>query len=317
MSVAIAPAGWPPTRLTSQQRVTSGRAREPKPVLFIHRGCYADVPTEMDITLTYLQFHLVFTLPVLALLWYLSPGYDTPRRWRAAAGLTILVIIAFAYTTPWGSYMIGQGVWWYGDDAVLVRALEVPLGEYLFFVIQSLLVGFYLHWRGFDPTFEAGDFARLPRLAGVAFGVGLFVCGLWLVSLGDSFLYLGGLVAWVGPVVSIQWGVGGGYLVREPRPWLEAALVPAAYLWVTDRIAIGMGTWVISTEFTTGVAVFGLPIEEMLFFLLAGLMTTSGLVLWEWVLDWNDRTGRLDSLLPAALTGASKGDGRSPGMPQG
>ena len=269
----------------------------------------------MEITLTYLQFHLVFTLPVLALLWYLAPDYGTTRRWRSAVGLTILVSIAFAYTTPWGSYMIGQGVWWYGDDAVLVRALEVPLGEYLFFAIQSLLVGFYLHWRGFDPTFDGDDLAWLPRLAGVGFGLLLLFGGLWLVTLGDSYLYLGGLIAWTGPVFIIQWVVGGGYLVRKPRPWLEAALVPAVYLWVTDRIAIGMGTWVISTEFTTGVAVFGLPIEEMLFFLLAGVMTTSGLVLWEWVLDWNDRTGRLDRVLPDVLT-ETRADVSSAGVAQ-
>lgn len=259
----------------------------------------------MGISLTYLQFHLVFTLPILAVLWYLAPTYGSVRRRRATAGLVILVVIAFTYTTPWGSYMIQQGVWWYGDDAVLVRALEIPMGEYMFFAIQTLLVGFYLHWRGFDPTFEPGDFARLPRLAGVAAGLALLVGGLWLVTRGDSFLYLGGLLAWVGPVVALQWAVGGGYLVRRPRPWVEAALVPAVYLWVTDRIAIEMGTWVISTQFTTGIAPLGLPIEEMLFFLSAGLMTATGLVLWEWVLDWNDGTGRLDALLPDLLDAAS------------
>ncbi|MFW6040156.1 MAG: lycopene cyclase domain-containing protein, partial [Gemmatimonadota bacterium] len=40
------------------------------------------------------------------------------------------------------------------------------------------------------------------------------------------------------------------------------------------------------------VAVLGLPIEEMLFFASAGVMTVNGLVLFEWVLDWNDRRGR-------------------------
>lgn len=287
--------------VVSRRATVPGGTHIPEPPSFTRRSPSHDVLTRMAITLTYLQFHLVFTLPVLALLWYLAPGYDPLRRRRATAGLVILVAIAFAYTTPWGSYMIERGVWWYGEDAVLARALSIPLGEYLFFVVQTLLVGLYLHWREFDPTFESGDLARLPRLAGVAVGLALLVGGLWLVTLGDQFLYLGGLVAWVGPVIAIQWGVGGGYLVREPRPWLEAGFVPAAYLWVTDRIAIEMGTWVISTEFTTGVAVLGLPIEEMLFFLSAGLMTAGGVVLWEWVLDWNDRTGRLDGVLPDML----------------
>ena len=260
----------------------------------------------MGLSLTYLQFHLVFTLPVLAALWYLAPGYGRIRRRRATAGLVILVAVAFAYTTPWGSHMIREGVWWYGEDAVLVRALDIPLGEYMFFAIQTLLVGLYLHWRGFDPSFEAGDFAPEPRLVGIIAGVVLSVGGLGVVALTDSGLYLGGLLAWTGPVVALQWGVGGGYLARRPRMWLEAAVVPATYLWVADWTAIQLGTWTISTELTTGVTLLGLPVEEMLFFLAAGLMASTGLVLWEWVLDWNDRTGRLWALVPDELSTAGE-----------
>lgn len=255
------------------------------------------------IMLTYLQFHLVFTLPVLAALWYLAPAYDTVRRQRAAIGLVILNVIAFAYTTPWGSFMIQTGVWWYGEGAVAWRGLHIPLGEYMFFAIQTLIVGFYLHWRGFDPSYQTGDFAVWPAVGGVAVGLAMTLGGLYMITFGDSFLYLGGLIAWVGPVVIIQWVVGAGYLLREARPWIEAALLPALYLWVTDRIAIGMGTWVISEQYTTGwlVPILGLPIEEALFFLAAGLMTVTGLVLWEWVLDYNDQTGRLDPYISDRL----------------
>ncbi len=255
------------------------------------------------IMLTYLQFHLLFTLPVVALLWYLAPSYSPIRRWRAGVGLVILNIIAFAYTTPWGSYMIQNEVWWYGEGAVAWRALHIPLGEYLFFSIQTLLVGFYLHWRGFDPTYRRGDLALWPAAAGVGVGIGMVVGGLYLITLGDSFLYLGGLIAWVGPVVAIQWLVGAGYLIREYRPWIEAAVIPSLYLWVVDRIAIGMGTWVISDQYTTGLLVplLGLPIEEALFFISAGAMTVTGLVLWEWVLDYNDRTRVLDPYIHERL----------------
>ena len=256
-------------------------------------------------TLTYLQYHLVFSLPVILLTWYLAPRYDRVRRRRSAAGIVILVTIAFIYTTPWGSYMIRTGVWWYGEGAVLFRALSIPLGEYLYFAIQTVIVAFVLHRIGFDPTFREGDFARGPRIAGAAVGIGLCLLGLWLVTLDASYRYLGGLIAWVGPVLALQWSVGGGYLIRTAPMWLSATMVPTVYFWVVDRIAIEMGTWVISTEFTTGVAPLGLPIEEALFFTCASLMTVNGLVLYEWVLDWNDRhetgweaiLGRLD---PAA-----------------
>ncbi|QAU13191.1 lycopene cyclase domain-containing protein [Halorubrum sp. BOL3-1] len=242
-------------------------------------------------TLTYLQFHLVFSLPVLGLLWYLAPRYDAMRQRRATVGIAILVAIAYFYTTPWISYMIRRGAWSYADGAVFVRALSIPLGEYLFFTVQTVITGFALYLIGFDPTFREDDFDRKPRVAGALAGITMLVGGLWLVTLGPSYLYLGGLIGWVGPVVALQWAVGGGYLVRTPRVWLAATLTPAAYFWVADRIAIAMGTWRLSAEFTTGVAVFGLPVEEMLFFAAAGVMTVNGLVLFEWVLDWNDRRG--------------------------
>lgn len=245
--------------------------------------------------LTYLQFHLVFSLPPLVLLWRLAPRYDAARRRRATAGIAVLVAVAYAYTTPWISHMIRRGAWWYADGVVLVRALSIPLGEYLFFAVQTLVVAFALHRIGFDPTFREGDFDRRPRIAGVVVGIALLGGGLWLGALDDSFRYLGGLFAWIGPVLALQWGVGGGYLARTPRTWLAATLLPAAYFWIADRIAIGLGTWRISAEFTTGVAVFGLPIEELLFFVAAGLMTVNGLVLFEWALDWTDRRAAASS----------------------
>ncbi|EMA70456.1 lycopene cyclase domain-containing protein [Halorubrum distributum] len=263
-------------------------------------------------TLTYLQFHLVFSLPVLALLWYVAPRYEPERQRRAVAGIAILVAIAYAYTTPWISYMIRRGAWGYADGAVVARALSIPLGEYLFFTVQTVVVAFALHRIGFDPTFREGDFDRAPRAAGVAVGLAMVPVGLGLVRLDPSFLYLGGLIAWVGPVLALQWSVGGGYLARTPRLWVTATLVPAAYFWVADRIAIGMGTWYLSPELTTGIAVLGLPIEEMLFFVAAGAMTINGLVLFEWVLDWNDRRRSVAGPSPS---GGTERDVPSPEAP--
>jgi hypothetical protein len=82
--------------------------------------------------------------------------------------------------------------------------------------------------------------------------------------------------------------------------------VPAVYFWIVDRIAIGMGTWYLSSELTTGVAVLGLPIEEMLFFTSANLMTVNGLVLFEWVLDWNDRRTAPSSVGTASAGAADR-----------
>jgi lycopene beta-cyclase len=53
---------------------------------------------------------------------------------------------------------------------------------------------------------------------------------------------------------------------RRPRRWL-AALVPvflAFSLW--DRVAIRLGHWTYSPRYTTGIVLLGLPLEELVFF---------------------------------------------------
>jgi len=73
--------------------------------------------------------------------------------------------------------------------------------------------------------------------------------------------------------------------VAEWRAVLGGTLAPTLYLWVVDRIAIGVGLWSLSDRYTTGLAVplLGLPIEEAVFFLLTSLFVVQGLVLYVWL----------------------------------
>ena len=48
---------------------------------------------------------------------------------------------------------------------------------------------------------------------------------------------------------------------------------------ICDRLAIGLGIWEISPQYTTGWHLFGLPIEEAVFFLITNLMVVQGLAL--------------------------------------
>jgi hypothetical protein len=95
---------------------------------------------------------------------------------------------------------------------------------------------------------------------------------------------------WAGPLLALQWAVGGGYLVRRRHEWTVAVAVPTLYLWFADRVAIGLGVWTISNTQTLGVYILGLPLEEATFFLVTNLLVIQGLVLFEWVMH---RWGRL------------------------
>jgi hypothetical protein len=60
-------------------------------------------------------------------------------------------------------------------------------------------------------------------------------------------------------------------------------LVPTLYLCVTDRIAIEYGIWILSEQYTTGIFVAGLPVEEAAFFFVTNLFVVQGLVLYRLV----------------------------------
>jgi lycopene cyclase domain-containing protein len=238
--------------------------------------------------LTYLQFHALFLLPALLVL-----GVTAHRRRLSipsvcgfdarGVGGAILAAAAFAYTTPWDNYLIARGVWGYGEGAVLVSFGYAPLGEYLFFVVQTVLTALFLYTFGV-PVSELRITAP-QRAIGVGAGGVVSVTGWWFAA-NDPGFYLGTLLIWAGPVLALQWGFGWTYLARQWRTLTVAVGVPTLYLWVLDTYAIRTGIWYLSDRYTLGVdlPLLGLPIEEAVFFLLTNVFVVQGLVLWEWVI---------------------------------
>jgi lycopene cyclase domain-containing protein len=233
--------------------------------------------------LSYLGFHAVFVLPpLLALLALRPPLVRGSRTERTALG--IMVVAAVLYTTPWDNYMIERGVWFYGEGAVLVRFGAVPLGEYLFFVLQTVVTGLWLSLYGVPTDFDAGDWRARPRVAGVLVALGATAGGVALLTTARGF-YLGAILAWACPLFALQTGVGGGYLARTWRRWGVAVAVPTLYFAAVDRVAIGMGIWTIARDSSTGLFVLGLPVEEGLFFLVTNLLVVWGMTLYGWLVD--------------------------------
>ncbi|UWG50551.1 Lycopene cyclase family protein [Halalkaliarchaeum sp. AArc-CO] len=234
--------------------------------------------------LSYLEFHALFILPPIFLLGWLA--HRRSGAWwgrRPLSGLGIILVLAVVYTTPWDNLLIDVGVWWYGDGAVVETIWHAPVEEYLFFVLQPILTALFLF---LFPTGEDLSL-RIPsshRFVGAVGGLGLGAVGWFLLGSSSTF-YMGAILLWAGPILAIQWAFGLTYLWRVRRRVALAILVPSVYLWIVDRIAIGMGIWVISEEYTTGYTLFGLPIEEATFFLVTNIFVVQGIVLYMWLLD--------------------------------
>jgi lycopene cyclase domain-containing protein len=240
----------------------------------------------MPPALTYLDFLGIFVVLPLSLL--SVTAVVRSRRDRApvrlqVGGIALMVALALVYTTPWDNYLISQGVWWYGEGTVRARLWHMPLGEYLFVALQSILVGLWTFQRD-GPVVSGVRHSWTDRTAGALAGVAVSVFGAALLFGPQSTYYMGAILVWAGPVFALQWGVGWRYLLRVRRRVAAMVAVPVVYLSTIDRLAIEQGIWTISPAHTTGIKVAGLPVEEGAFFLVTSLFIVQALVLLRWVM---------------------------------
>lgn len=233
--------------------------------------------------MTYLQFHFIYTLPPLLLL-----GFLTWRAWKEArvtramlVALVLHVLLALVYTTPWDNYLVARGVWGYGENRVLFTLGWVPFEEYLFFIIQTLLTGFWMLLLQRRLNLERRLEPHAPgRMRAVGALLWLALAASGVLALGtERGTYYGLITAWAAPVLALQWGIGGDVLVSRWRLLLPGFAVPTLYLWLADHLALSAGIWWISPELSSGLHFLGLPLEEALFFLLTNLLVVFGMIL--------------------------------------
>ena len=241
--------------------------------------------------MTYFGVLATFILPPLLLLWIVVPrdlwAYLAGRRetinWMPYISVFLHVLIALVYTTPWDNYLVASGVWWY--DPALVTGLTigwVPIEEYTFFIVQTLLTGIWtvavLQWSK-KPHSAAAIRPGVRVWSSLIVGVVWVLSTLVLLNGWAPGRYLTLILSWALIPVLIQVAFGGDILLAYWRPLLSAILVPSLYLWWVDSLAITSGTWTIDPAQTTGWMVGSLPVEEMIFFGITKLMIGFGFTL--------------------------------------
>ncbi len=238
--------------------------------------------------MTYLQFHYLWTFPLLIglLLWAYFKMRNLKTIWRT--GILVHILLALTYTTPWDNFLIARSVWTYPADRVVGVWGYVPYEEYLFFVLQTVIcaLSLYLAWfvskRSFDGDLylveNTMSSSKRARLLGGVFFLLITVLSVWGLFYDSSF-YLSLIFVWASPVFALQWFVGGDSLWRERRMAGTVLLLNSGYFWVADAFALKQGIWSISEQYTLGWQVAGLPLEEALFFMVTSLLVIQGLTL--------------------------------------
>jgi lycopene cyclase domain-containing protein len=240
----------------------------------------------------YFGFLLRFVLvPLLALtalgLFDRKRGKKLPRAFTGvhpAAALLGHVAVAVTYTTPWDNYLVATKVWWY--DKKLVKGIilgYVPLEEYVFFVLQTLLTGQWMLTlaRTMKPN-EQRPAHPLAVRAGMTAALGAIWLGAvyTLVRGPKKGTYMAITLAWALPPIMLQTAFGGDILWQHRRLVALGIIPTTLYLGISDSLAIDSGTWKINPEKTVGVDLGGkLPLEEGLFFLITNTLISMGMTL--------------------------------------
>jgi len=209
---------------------------------------------------------------------------DGFRNGRAVwVSIAIHVLLAVAYTTPWDNYLVATGVWYYNPDLVTGVLLGyVPIEEYTFFVLETVLAG--LWWWFLARRITNTNEFQSSKAGRIIVSILLFVIWVYFTYLFSSdnraFTYLSITLFWALPAILPQFLFGADILWHHRKLVLLAIFVPATYLSLIDIVALKETTWSISKSQTTGILYFGiLPLEEIVFFFVTIVLITFGMTL--------------------------------------
>ena len=240
--------------------------------------------------MTYFSFLLIFLVfPLLIFLTItlvdeqrrkpIAGFLNGPRVWLA---IGLQVLLAVLYTTLWDNYLVATGVWYYNPKLISGILLGwVPIEEYTFFILESLLVGLWWWFlaRRLNPPgeFKPGKKTRLVSTAVLG------VVWLWsvyaLLTGWRPATYLALILVWALPPIMIQLAFGADILWHYRKLVSLAILAVFLYISAVDSLAISSGTWTINPARSTGIFLGALPVEEAVFFLVTVTLITFGLTL--------------------------------------
>ncbi|MFX0015990.1 MAG: lycopene cyclase domain-containing protein [Promethearchaeota archaeon] len=246
---------------------------------------------EEKIVLSYFTFLLIFIGLPLAVVTILyrrkyQEGEENQKTMikRILIALTILIVVAITYTTPWDNFLVENAIWYYENSKIIGILIGfVPIEEYAFFVFQTLLIGLIFGWIQLQKTNKDNHYdlkQNLRLISSLSFFIIWLVSFIIFINKIESLTYLNLILLWGIPPIIIQLIYGADILWLSRRDLISVISVSTIYLAVVDAIAIGEGVWTININTSTGILLAGmLPIEEFLFFLVTNILITFGLIL--------------------------------------
>jgi lycopene cyclase domain-containing protein len=159
----------------------------------------------------------------------------------------------------------------------------VPIEEYMFFVVETILSGLWWWFLVRRLTAPTHDFKPNKILVYIS---SCILLSLWILFTyifftdNQPLTYLSITLSWALPAVFPQLLYGADILWHYRKLVFLSILVPGIFLSLADIFALKDTTWSISPEQTTGILFFGiLPLEEVVFFFITNILITFGMTL--------------------------------------
>ena len=226
--------------------------------------------------MTYLEFLILFIgIPLFAISFWAYKKRCLDQK--NISGIVLMCVIALVYTTPWDNYLIMENIWSYPTGVVFATIGYVPIEEYGFMVMQTMLAG--VLWSLVSSKINVSGLT--PSGKGILVSLIPGFVGAYCLS-HESGTYAGLILVWAFPPLALQWGLGARALLTSAKMWMPLWVGFTLYLCLADAFAISEGIWTITSTTRSGIEIMGiLPIEEALFFALTNLFVLQGLCLWQ------------------------------------
>ena len=235
-----------------------------------------------------LRFLVIPILIFLAITWWDNknnrPMHGFQNGRAVWIGILVHILLAVVYTTPWDNYLVATGVWYYNPDLVTGIVFGyVPIEEYTFFVLETILSGlwwWFLARRLTPPTQEFKPNKILVYVSTCVLVILWIIFTVLFFSDNQPITYLSITLFWALPAIFPQLLYGADILWHHRKLVLLGILVPGTYLSLMDIFALTDTTWSIAKDQTTGILFFGiLPLEEVVFFFITNILIIFGMTL--------------------------------------
>lgn len=204
-------------------------------------------------------------------------------EWLCLGALFLAVGI---FTSPWDNAAVKKGIWGFPPHLHSFKIKYLPIEEYLFFFIQTLLVALstrsaYLYFPSLSHHLETD----LSPFNGIIIFLLFFIWFLFgkLIKknpLSQRWNYTFHLFFWFTPVILLQWGVGYNVFTPVFPFLLLISLAWGLYYTLCDLIATYQGIWHFDSQQIQGFKLLNiLPWEESAFFWITSLLVAQSYIL--------------------------------------